>query len=292
MPKLINLEQNTPEWLEYRKTKLGASDAGTILGINKYSTPRQLWLQKLGLAKEQETTQAMERGKRLETEALFKYVVEKGCLFSPMVIESNQYPFMMASLDGITIAMDKACEIKCLNMQDHVGVYDGKKISPSHYAQIQHQMIVGCLDEIDYVGYHPDSNVKPLYIITIKRDEEFIKMYLEKAKEFWDYVTTFTEPPKTERDYLDYTNNLDFRAAEAAYVDIDDKIEKLEEQKKALRNKMIELSSGNNVMGAYTKMTSYVSRGTIQYSKIPALKEIDLEIYRAPAICSTRIIRI
>jgi len=53
----VILRQNTPEWLEVRKTKLGASDAPAILGISPYKTAYQLFLEKMGLVQDEDTYQ-------------------------------------------------------------------------------------------------------------------------------------------------------------------------------------------------------------------------------------------
>ena len=42
----IELTQNTPEWLEFRRKKIGASDAPIILEVSTWKTPYQLWLVK------------------------------------------------------------------------------------------------------------------------------------------------------------------------------------------------------------------------------------------------------
>lgn len=36
------------EWLEDRRKGIGGSDVGTILGLNKWKSPYQLWLEKTG----------------------------------------------------------------------------------------------------------------------------------------------------------------------------------------------------------------------------------------------------
>ena len=43
---------NHKEWLEARKGGIGASEIGTILGVNPYDTPYQLWLRKTGRVQE------------------------------------------------------------------------------------------------------------------------------------------------------------------------------------------------------------------------------------------------
>jgi hypothetical protein len=238
------------------------------------------------LIPEQKEHGGMNRGKELEKEAL-RLVNFNGPKFSPAVVESEEYPFMIASLDGLSFDGKIACEIKCLNLNDHDNEY-----VPAHYMpQLQHQMYCCDLQQIIYVGYHPNSQ-KPLYTIEVKRDEEFLADYLPRAKVFWDCIQTFTAPELTEKDYRNFSEIPDYREAEAAYIYICNKLEKLEEKKEQVRTKMIEMSQGNNVNGAYTKLTNYVRKGPIAYEKIAVLKEIDLEQYRKPMVKSVKITKV
>lgn len=54
------------EWLAFRSGGIGASEVGTILGLNHFETPYQLWLRKTGQTPPQPSNTAMELGHRLE----------------------------------------------------------------------------------------------------------------------------------------------------------------------------------------------------------------------------------
>lgn len=45
---LENLDENRDKFLELRKTHIGASDVPTILGLNKFKSPLELWAEKRG----------------------------------------------------------------------------------------------------------------------------------------------------------------------------------------------------------------------------------------------------
>lgn len=45
----IKLEHNSPEWLEFRKTGIGGSDAAAILGLSPFKTNVEVWEEKVGL---------------------------------------------------------------------------------------------------------------------------------------------------------------------------------------------------------------------------------------------------
>ncbi|TGY23723.1 endonuclease, partial [Enterococcus hirae] len=40
------LDMSHQEWFEDRKRGIGGSDVATVLGLNKYKSPYQLWLEK------------------------------------------------------------------------------------------------------------------------------------------------------------------------------------------------------------------------------------------------------
>ena len=44
--KIIPIEQQSPEWFEWRKTGITASDMPIIMGVSPYKTPWQLWAEK------------------------------------------------------------------------------------------------------------------------------------------------------------------------------------------------------------------------------------------------------
>ena len=54
------------EWLEHRKYGIGSSEVASILGLNPYETPYQLWRRKKGLDKPKDETFAMKAGHYLE----------------------------------------------------------------------------------------------------------------------------------------------------------------------------------------------------------------------------------
>ena len=47
------------EWLEHRKSGIGSSEVATILGLNPWETPYQLWRRKVGLDEPKTETFAM-----------------------------------------------------------------------------------------------------------------------------------------------------------------------------------------------------------------------------------------
>lgn len=48
MSNTVIRPKDRAEWLEYRKDGIGSSEVATILGLNPWETPYQLWRRKKG----------------------------------------------------------------------------------------------------------------------------------------------------------------------------------------------------------------------------------------------------
>ena len=75
------------EWLAQRRNAIGGSDAASIIGLNSFSSPFAVWLDKMGMAEPSEENEAMRLGHDLEeyvakrfTEATGKKVRRKNAI--------------------------------------------------------------------------------------------------------------------------------------------------------------------------------------------------------------------
>ena len=110
---VVNLQQGTIEWLEWRNNGIGASDAPVIMGENPWKSPADLLLEKLGTAKKFEGNAAMARGTALEPEARKRYeAISKICV-APACRQSNKHNWQRASIDGLAASGNTVVEIKC-----------------------------------------------------------------------------------------------------------------------------------------------------------------------------------
>ena len=66
--KIIEFEggQGSESWLSWRRSKVTATDAGIILGLNNFKDMHQLWQEKMGFIEPQPATESMKRGNLLE----------------------------------------------------------------------------------------------------------------------------------------------------------------------------------------------------------------------------------
>src|SRR5215470_13995674 len=104
--------QGSKEWHEMRRKHLGASDCATILQIDPWKTRYNLFEEKLGLVIPRET-EAMRRGRELESHAREEFQKVTGIKVQPSVEFHPQISYMMASMDGISEDKKTAVELKC-----------------------------------------------------------------------------------------------------------------------------------------------------------------------------------
>lgn len=182
MPRL-DLEQGSPIWHKYRETRIMATSAAVILGLNPWKDIMQLWEELNSLSLPFKGNSATERGSKLEPDARKLACEVIGIEFKPCVYESDKYYWMAASLDGISSCGSYLLEIKCPNEKTHeMAVND---IIPDYYmAQIQHQLAVTNSQICYYFSYRPE-NIKKYAIIEVRPDNEFIKDMIEKELAFF-----------------------------------------------------------------------------------------------------------
>lgn len=78
MKRNIIIPKDHADWLEHRSHGIGSSEIGTILGLNRYETPYQLWLRKTGQIPPQEENEAMLMGHILEDAVAQRWAVATG----------------------------------------------------------------------------------------------------------------------------------------------------------------------------------------------------------------------
>jgi len=275
------LVQNSDEWLEWRKGKIGASDAPIIMGVSPWQTPYDLWCQKLSLTKPRQINSAMQRGHDLEDKARALYEYKTGYFVLPQVREHFNIEYMIASLDGITIDGQHAVEIKCAGKEDHNKAICGE-VPEKYYPQLQHQIEVCNLQEIDYFSFDGQDGV----IVKVPRNSVYITNLKYKQREFWNNMQNLIPPQMTERDYVQRNDDL-WNQAASEWLAIRKLASDLEDREQELKAVLISMSQGRNSSGAGIKVSKVVKKGNIDYSKMPS--DIDMEQFRKPNISYWRL---
>lgn len=209
--KVIKLKHNTPEWVEYRKSGIGGSDASAILGLNPWKTNIELWEEKTGLreAKDISCVEAVEYGIKAEKPLvdLFKLDYPEYKVLTP---KNKVYRrgFMFANLDAELLETfgDKRTGILEVKTTTIFASMSKEKwiggVPQNYYIQLLHYLIVTGFDfgilkahlkSIDKEG-KPYIRHKHYHFERKDRLEDMRFLY-EKEKEFWGYVQRKECPP-------------------------------------------------------------------------------------------------
>ncbi len=193
--KIINLEQRSPEWLEYRRAGIGASDASSIMGVG-FKSQYQLFHDKMS-GRETVVNAAMQRGIDMEEAARQEFIKMHGISVSPAVVENDLFSWQFASLDGMDVLQEFFVEIKCPGPKNHEVALNGL-IPETYYPQLQHQFCVTGMKEGYYFSFDGNEGV----LLEVKRNDDYIANLLEKEKEFYNRMCNFDPPLLVDKDVI------------------------------------------------------------------------------------------
>lgn len=195
--KLIDLEQGTEPWKQWRRGRICGTDASIICGLYPYKTVHDLWLEKQPNFIPEPANEAMLRGNALEPEARQLFIEVTGIQVAPAVVEYENHSWAGASLDGLSRNSKTLLEIKCPGQRNHlfsleIGILEYWQV------QIQHQFFVTGADICYFMSYNPDFEDGKKYIIRkIFPDWVFIEDMVAAERYFYDInMSADVEPEK------------------------------------------------------------------------------------------------
>lgn len=281
------------EWLEQRKQGIGGSDAGAVIGVNKWRSPYTVYCDKLGKLPPIEDTERMRQGRDLENYVAKRFEEQTGKKVrrKNAIIKNPIYPFALADVDRIVSGENSLLECKTTS-ELNLKKYKSGEYPDTYYTQMLHYLSVTGADKI-YLAVLVFSS--GFYVFELERDEEEIAALMRMEKQFWEYVKAETPPP------VDYTESTS-RALNTVYSESNDteidlsplsksieNLYRLKEQKKEIDDKIrLEENHIKGAMKEYSVGTydSYKVTWKNQTRKIFDIKKfarenpnIDLEPY-------------
>lgn len=185
MKKLVStLNLDKKEWLKYRKSGIGGSDAGAVCGLNPYRTAMQVYQDKVSEEIEEVDNEAMRQGREFEDyvakrfmEATGKKVRRANAMFY-----NEEYPFMLADVDRMVVGENAGLECKTASPYMADKWKDGN-IPLSYQIQCYHYMAVSNADAwyLAVVIYGREFKY-----YKIERDEAVIADLIQIEKAFWE----------------------------------------------------------------------------------------------------------
>lgn len=189
------------EWLEIRKSGIGSSEVATILGLNPWETPYQLWRRKKGIDAPKQENAAMRNGHHLEdavsrmwNDATGREIIKRSAI--DWIIRDNDRPFLQVSPDRTYwLGESRSPEAK--------GILEIKttrmKVNPDDlpkywFAQLQYQMGVAGYEQGSLAwlsaGMGFDFGYQDLILVS-----DFFAWEVEEVERFWtDCVIGGREP--------------------------------------------------------------------------------------------------
>lgn len=296
--KVVDLEQRSEAWHEWRKTGVSASEAAIVMKRSKDKTPWRLWAEKVGLAEPEDLSLNPYVQYGIANEDLARQAFEArfpGEFAIPACAVSVKYPWMKASFDGL-ISGNRPVEFKCpadSTFEDVRANGTKSEFYQLYWCQVQHQMCVSGAKEGYLVFWK--YREEPL-IFRIERDDAFIFDLVKECEAFAKNVDKRKAPEKDpERDFFVPTGRLAAAWVTASELvkECDERLSSLEEKKERIemsrKNALLELQT---LMGGFynaeyngVRVTRYTQAGKVNYNqllkeKAPNITSEDVDAYR------------
>lgn len=241
------------EWLESRKNGIGASEIGTLLGVNPYESAYELWLRKKGMTPPKEENFAMKAGHYLEDAVSQFFADETGAVIIKSSKEDFQYmdtdcPHLLVSPDrtywaaGAVHNEANKCILECKTTQRTI---DAEDIPETWFCQVQTLLGVSGMANGSLAWLSAGREFGQIQIPFVP---DFFDTIKEEVERFWtDYIIGNAEPEATTiRDVVaKYARSSEGKIVDCteevynAYKDLKEvkrQLAELEEKKDSLEN--------------------------------------------------------
>ena len=183
------------DWLKYRKRGMGGSDVAAILGISKWRSALDLWLDKTNQTNEEtEENEAMQWGNIMEPVIRnhFAEVMGKPVVEVKAMLQHPEYLFMLADVDGLTVDDEGNPAILEIKTASEYKRDEWENGIPAYYqTQVQHYLCVTGATKA-YVAVLIGGNSFKVY--EVDADAEVQRMLISVEKEFWNKVQNMIRP--------------------------------------------------------------------------------------------------
>ena len=199
-------------FLAGRKGGLGGSDIAAILGISKFKSPLEVWLDKTGRSDRSESTIPQRFGIFAEEFVAQEYTLKTG----RRVVRHNaqlvhpQYDFLIGNVDRLVIPdgekiaahmgqirTDRGMEAKCVSAfgASEWGDDDSDDVPPYYLTQCAwYRILTGCI-HWDLAALIGNSRVE---VYTLSSDTELEELLVQRAVEFWERHVIADIPPEPQ----------------------------------------------------------------------------------------------
>ena len=246
------------EWLKYRTHGIGGSDVSVIAGINPYKSVHQLWLEKTGQVETEQTeSEYAHFGTLLEPIVRKEFTARTGIKVRQkhMLLQSEEYPFMYADLDGV------------INENGELAIFEAKTASQYKMDTWEEEVPAGYILQVQH--YMAVTGAKKTYIAAliggnhfvyhvVERDEIMIAKIIALEKYFWEtHVIGGVEPVPDGSEATTYYFNSKFGDSNGETIELPEEALAVCEEYERLSQQLKELetakSAAANQLKCYLK---------------------------------------
>lgn len=182
--KTANMDRQ--EWLKWRSKGIGGSDVSVLMGLNKFRSVYQLWLEKTGqIIPEEAENDFTHFGTVLEPVVKAEFMKRTGLKVraKKAILQSTEYPFMLADLDGVIYENGEMALFEAKTASAYKKDIWEQGVPVEYQLQVQHYMAVTGAQKA-YVAALVGGNWFCYH--EVNRDEELIEIIIKVEKEFWE----------------------------------------------------------------------------------------------------------
>ena len=184
------------EWLQTRTKGLGGSDASIVLGLNRWKTPFELWLEKTGqVIPESSQSEAAYWGTVMEDIVAKEFEIRTGKKVRRRnaTFQHPEYPFLIANVDRLVVGEKAILECKTTSAYN-AEEWQGDDVPAPYLVQVQHYLgVLGPEYEKAYIAVLIGG--QKFVWKEIERDDELIDMIFQAERHFWHEHVEKNVPP-------------------------------------------------------------------------------------------------
>lgn len=246
---LIEVEQGSEAWRAARKQGIGGSDAAAALGLDEYRTPLELYKEKLNLVPEFTGNFFTRRGQAMEPvlREEFKNKTGRESVVVNAILQHPEYKFMLSSLDGYSND-NRLQEYKTASSSRGWGEEGTDQIPQKYLIQVQHNLIVTGYEVADVLVSVAGGEPR---LYEIPADKEVQQMIIDGEHDFWQKVTSQTEPDPTSIAELQKKFTISEGVPIAATPELETAVNKLFEGKQLVKEIEAESDSMKETIQKY-----------------------------------------
>lgn len=183
------------------KGRLGCSEIAAALGVSKYKTQYQLWMEKTGRLDPDPPSLAMRLGVPLEPviKTLYEERTGKKLRRSYKELSHSTLP-LVGHLDYVVVGEKRLVDCKSslgFGGRRRYGADETDQLPEEHLCQGQGYLLLSGSESIDFAVLMAGPEFR---VFTVPADPDMQKLIEEGVRQFWTYVETDTPPALTNSE--------------------------------------------------------------------------------------------